>query len=139
MTHITPSHYGDTPFQQLLGHHPSVTDVWSALGDELEKDGHLSASLKEQVRRTLAQQNGCAYCKAKGKPDPDTYDEKTSIAIGFTEVFLAYKKDAIPDFAYDLLREQFNEAEISELFAFLCFTSAQQFFGALMNLQPSEV
>jgi len=137
MPRINPSLHGDTPFQRLLGHNTSVMRTWSTLGDELEQDGYLSASLKEQVRRTLAQKNGCAYCKAKGKPDPDTFDEKTSIAIGFTEVFLSYKKDAIPDFAYDLLREQFNEAEISELFAFLCFTTAQQYFGALMNLQPS--
>jgi len=46
--------------------------------------------LKEQVRRTLAQQNGCEYCKAKGKPEHELFDEKTAIAVGFAEVFLKY-------------------------------------------------
>jgi alkylhydroperoxidase family enzyme len=57
----------------------------------LEKEGLLSAELKEQVRRTLAQKNGCEYCKAKGKPEIKKFDEKISIAVAFTEVFLKQK------------------------------------------------
>ena len=69
MARISESNYGGTPFQKLLGHNKNVMEAWSGLGDVLEQDGVLSANLKEQVRRTLAQGNGCEYCKAKGKPE----------------------------------------------------------------------
>jgi len=103
----------------------------------LEKDGKLTAKLKEQVRRTLAQSNGCEYCKAKGKPDPAQFDEKTSVAVGFAEVFL-YQKGEIADSTFNVLREYFNEEEISELCAFISFTTASQYFGAMMKLKPEN-
>jgi len=34
-----------------------------------------------------------------------------------------------------VLKEYLTEAEISELLAFICFTTAQQYFGALMQLK----
>lgn len=138
MTVINQSNNGNTPFQKLLGHNKNIMQSWSILGDVLEKDGLLTADLKEQVRRVLAQTNGCEYCKAKGKPDPELYDEKTSIAVGFAEVFLKYPKNDIPDFAFNLLKASFSESEISELCAFLCFTTAQQYFGATMRLNPEH-
>ena len=36
----------------------------------------------------LAQKNGCQYCKAKGQPTGSLKDEKSSVCIGFTEVFI---------------------------------------------------
>ena len=76
---------------------------WSYLGDVLEKDGFLSSELKEQVRRTLAQSNGCEYCKAKGKPEPEKFNEKISIAVGFAEVFLK-QKESIPESSLNITR-----------------------------------
>lgn len=134
MSRIHFSNNGDTPFQKLLGHNTKVLEAWSYLGDVLEEDGLLSAKLKEQVRRTLAQSNGCEYCKAKGKPEPDTFDEKTSVAVGFAEVFLKHPKCSVPDSAFEILKEYFSEEEISELCAFITFTTAQQYFGAMMKL-----
>ena len=135
MTIIQESKFGDTPFQRLLGHNQGVMTSWNALGDVLEKDGLLSAELKEQVRRTLAQNNGCEYCKAKGKPEPETYNEKTAIAVGFAEVFLKLKGN-IPESSFNVLKEYLTEQEISELCAFICFTTASQYFGAMMKLMP---
>lgn len=137
MARIVESHFGETPFQRLLGHNKDVMEGWSQLGDVLEKDGILTSTLKEQVRRTLAQSNGCEYCKAKGKPDPVQFDEKTSIAVGFAEVFLK-QKSAIADSSFDVLREWFSEGEISELCAFISFTTASQYFGAMMKLKPEN-
>jgi alkylhydroperoxidase family enzyme len=137
MARINESTFGDTPFQKLLGHNKEVMEAWSHLGEVLEKDGFLSSELKEQVRRTLAQSNGCEYCKAKGKPEPHLFDEKTSVAVGFADVFLKQKGD-IPDSAFEILREYFSEGEISELCAFITFTTAQQYFGAIMKLEASE-
>src|SRR6476620_5592828 len=98
MTRIVKSNFGETPFQRLLGHNKKVMEGWNQLGDVLEKDGLLTSQLKEQVRRALAQSNGCEYCKAKGKPDPEKFNEKTSIAVGFAEVFLKQKGDIADSF-----------------------------------------
>ncbi|MGE7935196.1 carboxymuconolactone decarboxylase family protein [Viridibacillus arvi] len=135
MARIVESNFGETPFQRLLGHNKVVMEGWNQLGNVLEKDGLLTSKLKEQVRRTLAQSNGCEYCRAKGKPNPGKFDEKTSIAIGFAEVFLKQKGD-IADSIFDILRECFTEEEISELCAFISFTIASQYFGAVMKLEP---
>jgi alkylhydroperoxidase family enzyme len=135
MARIVESKFGETPFQRLMGHNKDVMEGWNQLGDVLEKDGLLTSELKEQVRRTLAQSNGCEYCKAKGKPDPDNFNEKTSIAVGFAEVFLKQKGD-IADSIFAILRECFTDEEISELCAFISFTTASQYFGAMMKLEP---
>lgn len=137
MARISFSLYGETPFQQLLGHNPTIIEAWRRLGEELEKDGLLSSQLKEQVRRMLAQNNGCEYCKAKGKPEPHLFDEKTSLAVGFAEVFVK-QQGQIEDSLFSVLKNEFSDAEISELCAFICFTTASQYFGAMMNLQPNE-
>lgn len=138
MARIIQSNFGKTPFQKLLGHNRKVMEAWSDLGEVLEQDGLLSSKLKEQVRRTLAQSNGCEYCKAKGKPDPHLFDEKTAVATGFAEVFLKYEKGNVPDSAFQIVADYFSEAEISELCAFICFTTAQQYFGAMMKLKPDR-
>ncbi|MDM5454321.1 carboxymuconolactone decarboxylase family protein [Peribacillus simplex] len=133
MARINESEFGVTPFQRLLGHNKDVLNRWNELGEVFEKDMNLSSRLKEQVRRTLAQSNGCEYCKAKGKPEPHLFDEKTSIAVGFAEVFLKQKGD-ISDAQFNVLREYLSDAEISELCSFITFTTASQYFGAIMKL-----
>ena len=134
MTLIQLYDKGLTPFQQLLGYNMGIQLHWQQLGEVLEKDGHLSASLKEEVRKTLAQKNGCQYCQAKGKPDPQNYDENTAVCTGFAEAFLAAKGHTAPNVTA-VLKDYLTEAEISELLAFICFTTAQQYFGALMQLK----
>ena len=138
MARINESKNGETPFQRLLGYNLDVLNRWNQLGDVLEKDLNLSSYLKEQVRRTLAQSNGCEYCKAKGKPELHLFDEKTSIAVGFAEAFLKQKGD-ISDAQFNILREYLSEAEISELIAFITFTTASQYFGAIMKLEPVTI
>ncbi|MEH7387817.1 carboxymuconolactone decarboxylase family protein [Bacillus sp. JJ1521] len=134
MARINESEFGVTPFQRLLGHNKDVLNAWNQLGEIFEKDMNLSSRLKEQVRRTLAQSNGCEYCKAKGKPEPHLFDEKTSIAVGFAEVFLKQKGD-ISDAQFNVLREYLSDAEISELCSFITYTTASQYFGAIMKLE----
>ena len=81
MAIIEPSHIGHTPFQQLLGHHEDIMKTWTALSDTLENTSALNAELKEEIRRILAQKNGCQYCKAKGKPTGSLTDEKSQYAL----------------------------------------------------------
>ncbi|MCD7034129.1 carboxymuconolactone decarboxylase family protein [Metabacillus sp. GX 13764] len=137
MARINESAFGETPFQKLLGHNQEVMNAWNELGDVLGKDGHLSAHLKEQVRRTLAQGTGCEFCKAKGKPEPHLFDEKMSIAAGIAEVFTKQKGD-IPEAVFHVLKEELTDEEISELIAFVTFTAASQYFGAIMAIKPAE-
>jgi len=136
MTRIKESVHGSTPFQRLIGHNKEVMKAWSQLGNSLEQDGLLTASLKEQVRRTMAEGNYCEYCKAKGKPEPKLYDEKMALAVGFAQVYSHYPKGNVPDNIFNTLSECFSDEEISELLTFICFTHAQQSFGALMMLKP---
>ncbi|KGR84400.1 carboxymuconolactone decarboxylase family protein [Lysinibacillus odysseyi] len=133
MTLIPLHEKGATPFQQLLAYNEHILSSWTELGDVLEKDGALPASLKEEVRRTLAAQNGCEYCKAKGQPNPENYDEKTAVCTGFAEAFLASKGKTSPRVTA-VLKDYLSDTEISELLAFICFTTASQYFGALMQL-----
>ncbi|GGG94264.1 carboxymuconolactone decarboxylase family protein [Staphylococcus pragensis] len=137
MTIIQPSNNGSTPFQKLLGHQPELMTSWTQLSDLLENDGALSKELKEEIRRMLAQKNGCKYCKAKGQPTGSLKDEKSSICIGFTEVFIKMG-DQIPNNIIEVLKEGLTDQEIVELVAFITFTNAQQNFGAIMNLEPIE-
>ena len=136
MARMNESEFGETPFQRLLGHNTDVLNKWKQVGEVLEKDMNLSSHLKEQVRRTLAQSNGCEYCKAKGKPEPHVFDEKTSIAVSFAEVFLKQKGN-ISDAQFNRLKECLSSAEISELSAFITFTTASQYFGAIMKLEAA--
>lgn len=134
MPRINYSDYGETPFQQLLGYNKQLTEKWNSLGDILSSKGTLTEELKEQVRRVLAFGNKCEYCMAKGKPNKDIKDERMSTAMAFAEIFL-HHRTSINDATFDVLRSVFNEREISELCAFICFTTASQQFGAIMNLK----
>ena len=124
-----------TPFQQLFAFNETVQQQWSALGETLEVDGFLSAELKEQVRRTLAQENGCLYCKAKGKPDPTQYDEKTAVCTGYAHAFLQLKGHTSPNIT-KVLEQYLSKEEMHELLSFICFTTASQYMGAVLQLQP---
>ncbi|MGC4377248.1 carboxymuconolactone decarboxylase family protein [Fictibacillus sp. Mic-4] len=135
MPRVSFSLNGGSPFQKLMGHVPPILQKWNDLSDHLSGNGQLSAELKEQVRRTLAFGNGCEYCMAKGKPARVQEDERTSLAVAFANIFLDHR-DSIDDKIFATLRQSFSESEIVELCAFICFTTASQQFGAMMNLQP---
>ncbi|WP_416291808.1 carboxymuconolactone decarboxylase family protein [Paenibacillus illinoisensis] len=135
MPRISYSSTGKTPFQQLLGHNEQILKNWNKLEQAFYQDGELDVDLKEQVRRTLAFGNGCKYCQAKGKAVLDQKDSKISLAVGFAELFL-YHRSSINQATFDVLRQEFSETEIAELCSFICFTTASQMFGAIMDLQP---
>lgn len=133
MTIISLSDHGETPFEKILGHNVDILQAWSHLHEVVVKKGLLSATLKEQVRRTLAQQNGCEYCQAKGMPQRHLFDEKTTVAVAFAEVFLK-EKGNVPSSAVHVLQQTFCDAEISELVAFITFITASQYVGAILKL-----
>ena len=132
MPRIIRSQLGSSPFQQLF-HNEVISQRWSNLSEAISSDGVLTEKLKENVRRVLAYGNGCTYCQAKGRPlKPE--DIKESYAIAFAEVFLLQREKTEETF-FLVLKEVFSDEEISELVAFICFTTAQQYFGAMMGLK----
>lgn len=134
MTIIQLSNNGKTSFQKLLGYNSEIMDTWNNLSESLESDHSLSQELKEELRKMLAQKNGCMYCKAKGKPSMQFTDEKSAVCIGFVEVYLTLGPN-IPNYVIKILKETLTEKEISELVAFITFTTCQQYFGAIMQLE----
>ena len=127
-----------TPFQELLNFNPTIQHLWGNISEELEKDNYLTSHLKEEVRKTLAQENGCLYCKAKGKPDPTTYDEKTAVCTGYAKAFLQSKGHTSPSVT-NVLNEYLSKEEKDELLTFICFITASQYLGAIQQLQPEPI
>jgi Uncharacterized conserved protein len=136
MARISFSTTGNTPFEQLLGHRPEILKQWSELENVFLKVSRLSSELKEEVRRTLAYSNGCHYCMAKGQPAITHTDAQILAATTFAQK-VAHNHREITDKEIAILLTEFGQEEISELCAFICFITACQMFGAILNLQPT--
>lgn len=135
MTRIVFSHEGSTPFQQLLGHNKDILEKWTDLENSIFNSNTFSAELKEEVRRTLAFNNGCQYCIAKGRPSNNISNLKVLTAVKFADMFS--KNISFDNTHFSALKEEFDDKEISEFFALMCFITASQKFGALLDLQPN--
>lgn len=134
MAVISFSKNGATPFQQLLGHNQGILEKWASLEACLYGSDTFPPELTEEVRRTLAFQNGCEYCKAKGAPSKTIMDSRTQLAVHLAD--LSGKTTHMSDEEVHALKEVFTDGEISELLALICFITACQRFGALLNLGP---
>lgn len=132
MAIISFSQNGLTPFQQLLGHNKDILGKWISLEECIFSSNTFSAELKEEVRRTLAFNNGCEYCMAKGAPSKNIMDLRTQLAAHVAD--MSGKKTHISDDEFSTLKEVFTDGEISELLALICFITACQRFGALLDL-----
>ncbi|MCK9388054.1 MAG: hypothetical protein M0Q22_06640 [Sulfuritalea sp.] len=138
MSRISLSENGRTPWERLLGHAPGILEKWSALENAFYTSNTFVPELLEQVRRELAFGNGCEYCMAKaGRPDEHLPDQKTLLAVDFAKRFVLGAKN-IDDSAFNKLRTEFSEKEISELLAFMSYFCASQMFGASLGLKPAE-
>ncbi|MHB8614323.1 MAG: carboxymuconolactone decarboxylase family protein [Candidatus Dormibacteraceae bacterium] len=137
MARISFSGVGESAFWQLLGHNPEILKAWRELERTVFSAGSLGPELKEQVRSALAFGNGCEYCQAFGTRPTGVYpDPKISLAMAFADLFVRDHPAAIDDTTFSVLREEFTDAQISELVAFVCFVSADQRFGATLKLEP---
>ncbi len=135
MARITFSDVEESAFGQLLGHNREILRAWRDLERIVYSAGSLGPELKEQVRSALAFGNGCEYCQAFGtRPSAEQPDPKISLALAFTDLFLQ-DHQAIDDNVFDVLKEEFTDAQISELVAFVCFVSAGQRYGATLKLE----
>ncbi|WP_346939291.1 carboxymuconolactone decarboxylase family protein [uncultured Clostridium sp.] len=135
MAKINFSNEGTTPFEQLLGYNKGIMRSWINLERDFLQSTTFDYKLKEEVRRTLAHNNGCKYCMAKGKPSEDIEDRKIIMATKVADMIS--KNISLSEGTFRDLNELFSAKEISELFALICFFTASQKFGFLLDLEPS--
>lgn len=134
MTRIKFSDNGESPFEKLIGHNAQILRNWNDLETTFWTTTSLDKNLLEQVRRAMAFENGCEYCMVKaGKPDFDQSQMVISIAIGFAELFCKGHQ-SISQSHFEMLKEFFSDAEISELCTFISFINASQKLGNIFNL-----
>jgi alkylhydroperoxidase family enzyme len=123
---------------RVLGRRPDIAKAFGSLDATIRFHGTLPGSLKEAVRRATAGQVGCAYCASldAGEP-PGEVDRRESVAVAFAQL-VAEDPAGISDAQFDVLREEFDEEEVLELVAFVCFVGvAGQMFGAVMGLEEA--
>jgi len=134
MTNIEFSKNGNSPFEQLIGHNLGILKNWVNLEVSIFKDATLDQSLLEQIRRTLAFGNECEYCMVKGgRPNLKKENKREQLATGFAELYSLDHKSITPEH-FEILKEVFNEIEISELCSFISFISSCQKLGRIYNL-----
>ena len=137
MPHIPSTGVDAGPSSQILDHRPEIRATWDALDDTLLGPGStLPVSLKENVRRALATDLACRYCASFGSPPTEPADIQESLAIAFAEL-AAEDHRSIGAAAFETLREEFTEAQIVELCAWVCFKIGSNMLGAMFGLDPS--
>ena len=118
-----------------MGHAPHVLGAWSRLEDVFFGQPLLPGDLLEQVRRTLAVENGCQYCQSKGGPPDDNHPTiRTAIAVQLAKQF-AEDHRLIDEGMLEVAKEHFSNAEIVELVAFISFMWAGGAFGTILGIR----
>ncbi len=128
---------GPDPFYGILAHRPEILREWNALdkaffGPSSLVDNHI----KEEARRTLAQGVGCRFCASLGTPHDEHPPAREALAVAVAEL-IATDHHQVDDSTFAVLREEFSDAEIVELLAWICFKLGSNIFGALMTLAPA--
>jgi alkylhydroperoxidase family enzyme len=136
MPRITPLPVDGNSYFRIFGHIPKVAEGWKSLDAELRFGGSLDPELKEQVRRSMAPGLGCEFCATLGGAPDDRPDPKVALAIAYAQALLDDHRD-LDESLFSLLREEFSEAEIVELTFWICFMTAGQMFGAIMDVGPA--
>jgi alkylhydroperoxidase family enzyme len=126
------------PFYGILANRPEILSAWA----ELDKvffgpSSTVPNAIKEEARRTLAQDVGCAFCASLGVPRPDHIDPRESLAVALADQ-IAHDHKQIDGSTFEALREEFSDEEIVELLSWLCFKLGSNIFGALMQLSPAN-
>jgi alkylhydroperoxidase family enzyme len=127
----------DNEFYGIMAHRPEILEVWA----ELDKvffgpSSIVDNELKEEARRTLAQDVGCVFCKSLGAPASEPASKREMLAVAFADQMIADHKQ-IDSSTFEALREEFSNAELVELISWLCFKLGSNVFGALMSLTPA--
>jgi alkylhydroperoxidase family enzyme len=137
MPRLPTSALGTTTADRVMGHRPELLEAWEPLKDAVAgPSATLSAQLKEEVRRTLAQRTGCQFCTSLGPPSKTHTNRQESLAAAFADA-AASDHTAISDAQVQLLSEEFTAPQIVELLMWISFEDAGQMFGCLIGDEPA--
>jgi alkylhydroperoxidase family enzyme len=137
MPRVPPSALGETTADRVMGHRPELLEAWENLKHALlGASSTLSAQLKEEVRRTLAQRTGCQFCASLGLPAGDHVTRSESLAVAFADA-VALDHTAISEAQVKLLLDEFAVPQVVELLMWISFEYAGQMFGCLIGDQPA--
>ena len=121
-----------------MGHRPELLQAWAQLNDAfVGPSATLSAQLKEEVRRTLAQRTGCEFCASLGQSAKTHTNRRESLAVAFAQA-AARDHRAISDAQVQLLSEEFTAPQIVELLMWVSFEYAGQMFGCMIGDEPAS-
>jgi alkylhydroperoxidase family enzyme len=133
MAYISYSDTGTNPLAKLLGHNPVLMKNWLTLLDSFYSSCAIDRELQEEVRRAIAYQIGCAFCMSHGCPTPLIEDVKTRTAVNFAKKVVQTHMQITQE-DIDRLKAFFNDKEISELCAFICYGIGLARFGNILNV-----
>jgi alkylhydroperoxidase family enzyme len=120
-----------------MGQRPELLNAWENLRHALlGPSSTLSAQLKEEVRRTLAQRTGCRFCASLGSPANDHASRQASLAVAFADA-VASDHTAISNDQVNLLLTEFTVPVVVELLMWISFEYAGQLFGCLIADEPA--
>jgi alkylhydroperoxidase family enzyme len=138
MPRVTLSNIDADPYYRILGNRPEILAAWAELDKAmLGAASKVPVGIKEEARRALAQNVGCAYCATVGgKPSDGHADPKLALAVAVANQ-IATDYTQIDDSTFEALREEFSNDQIVELLAWLCFKFGSNLLGALVKLEPA--
>ena len=97
----------------------------------------LPYKLKENARRALSLKAGCEFCASFGEPDRDGLDAQGALALEFADrMILDYC--TIDEPFIERMRSEFDEQELVEFVAWMCFKFGANMFGAIYEARPGE-
>jgi alkylhydroperoxidase family enzyme len=125
-------------YNAILAHRPELLEAWSALDDAfLGPSSTVPNEIKEEARRTLAQDAGCVFCASLGKPARYASDPQEALAVALAAQ-IANDHRQIDAATFEALREEFSEEQIVELVSWICWKLGSNILGALMALEPAD-
>jgi alkylhydroperoxidase family enzyme len=121
----------------VLEYRPRVQAAWAELEKAfLSPDSVLSVSLKEELRKTIAEDRECRLCTTVGGASRGAADRQESLAVAYSSMIIADHK-SINAATFEELRIEFSDEQIVELTAFIMFKIAGTTFNSIFDVRPA--
>ena len=125
-------------FNAVLAHRPEIATAWKRMDTVLHGDSStLPYGLKENARRVLSAQAGCAFCNSFGEPETSDLNAREQLAVRFADALIKDYR-SIDESMMAAMREEFTEEELVEFVAWMCFKLGANVLGSVMKLEPAS-
>jgi alkylhydroperoxidase family enzyme len=133
-----PGESTESPYLRVLAHCPEVAERWTELARTLRFSGKLPPELKEEVRRSTAEQIGCRFCASFGEPKAEHTDVREELAVRLART-VADDPKRVDDALFAELERHFTDEELVELVAMISFVVVGgQTFGAVLGIESAS-